>query len=191
MLGDVGRDLGAEAAELCGLVGDDELARLRHRAGDQLGVERGERARIDNLGADALALESACGAQRVRDERAEGDDGDVRSFADDAPDAEFDAVPLARHGRGLGEEELLLLEEDHRVLSPDRRGEEALRVVGARGHHDHEAGKMREERFEALRVLGAEARTPPPETIRMTSGMLTVVLCGLQSCSSAVHDASP
>ena len=66
VLGDVRGDLGAEAAELDGLVRDDEPVRLRDRRGDQVGVERDERARVDDLDADAVALELARRPERVR-----------------------------------------------------------------------------------------------------------------------------
>ena len=71
--------------------------------------------------------------------------------------AELDRVALLRHRGRLGEEEQLLLEEDHRVVVLDRRGEQALGVVRVRRHHDDEAGDVGEERLEALRVLRAEA----------------------------------
>jgi len=64
VLGDVRCDLGAEPAELRRLVGDDELPRLRDRPGDQVGVERGKGARVDDLGADPLALEIAGRSER-------------------------------------------------------------------------------------------------------------------------------
>ncbi len=50
-----------------------------------------------------------------------------------------------------------MLEEDHRVVVPDGRGEQALGVVGGRrGDHD-QAGDVREPRLEALRMLRGEA----------------------------------
>ena len=86
--------------------------------------------RVDDLGADPVALELAGCSEGVRDERAEGDDGHVAPFANDASHAELDAVALGRYGPGLTEEELLLLEEDHRVRSLDRCREQTPRVEG-------------------------------------------------------------
>ena len=116
LLGDVGRDLRPEAAESRRLVSDDELARLRHRRGDQGGVERCERPWVDDLDAHAVGLELAGRPDRLGDERSERDDGDVASLADDPTDTELDPVPLLRHRLGIAEEELLLLEEDDGTL---------------------------------------------------------------------------
>ena len=106
---------------------------------------------------DALALELARGAQRVRDHRAERDDRDVGSLAARRAPAELDRVALLRHRHRLAEEEQLLLEEDHGVVVLDRRREQALRVERVRRHHDDEARDVREQRLQALRVLRAEA----------------------------------
>ena len=78
------------------------------------------------------------------------------SLAGHAPHAELDPVTLRWHGRGLPEEEELLLEEDHRVVVPDRRGEQPLRVERTGGHRDHEARDVREQGLQALRVLRSE-----------------------------------
>jgi hypothetical protein len=156
VLGDPRGDLGAEAAELDGLVRDDEVRRLGDRRGDRLGVERDERPRVEHLDADPLRLELARGPKRLRDERTECDDGHVCALARHACLAELDRVALLRHRCRLVEEEQLLLEEDHRVVVLDRDSEQPLRVVRVGGHRDDEPRDVREERLEALRVLRAE-----------------------------------
>ena len=125
---DVRRDLRSEAAELHGLVRDDEAVRLRDRRRDRVGVERNERPRIDDLDADALRLELSCDPERVRDHGAERHDRDVGAGPHDARRAELDRVALLGNRNGLAEEEELLLEEDDGVVVLDRRGEQALRI---------------------------------------------------------------
>ena len=156
VLRDVGRDLGAEAAELDRLVDDDEPVGLRDGRLDRGGVERDERARVDDLDAHTLRLELVRDAEGLRHRGAERDDGHVRPLPRDGGRAEVDRVALLRHGRRVAEEEQLLLEEDDRVVVLDRRREQALRVEGIRRHHDDEPRDVGEERLEALRVLGAE-----------------------------------
>ena len=107
------------------------------------------------------AFELVRRAERMGHKRAESDDGDIRSLAGDSSHAELDPVPLLRNGRGLAEEEELLLEEDDRVVAADRRRQQSLRVVRGGGHRDDEARDVREQRLEALRVLGAEPDATP------------------------------
>jgi hypothetical protein len=52
--------------------------------------------------------------------------------------------------------EVLVLDEDDRVVVADRRLQQTLGVGRRRGHGDEQAGHVEEERLEAVRVGGAE-----------------------------------
>ena len=73
LLRDMSGDLGSEATELHSLMNDDNPIRLLYRSCDCVSVKRSQRSWIDNLDADALALECSRRPQRMSDHRAKRD----------------------------------------------------------------------------------------------------------------------
>ena len=94
---DDGRDLGAEAHALDGLVRDDAAVRLLHRLDDRLLVERLQRPRVDDLDRDTLLLRLLGRLERLVDEPAGGDDRHVLALAMHARLAERDRLELVGH----------------------------------------------------------------------------------------------
>ena len=95
-----------------------------------------------------------------------------RALARDPRRAEIDRVALLGHRHGVAEEEQLLLEEDDRVVVPDRGREQALGV-----ERDSTASRRRAPgcgrtgpRGSASAARRAARRRPP--TIRITSGIV-------------------
>src|SRR3954471_13085198 len=76
-LADQRRDLGPDAARTCGLVQDDDLARLTDGAEDRLLVERAQRAQVDDL--DRSAVDVLGRLERERHHRAIRDNAEVSS----------------------------------------------------------------------------------------------------------------
>ena len=150
---DDGRDLGAEAHPRDGLVRDDAAVRLLDGLDDRLLVERLERPWVDDLDRDALLLELIGGVERLVDESAGRDDGDVLALPHHPRLAERDRLELVRH-LFLEAVQRPVLEEDHGVVLVDRAVEEPA-DVRRRGGEDHlQARDVDEPRLELLRVLG-------------------------------------
>jgi len=72
--------------------------------------------------------------------------------------AERDRIGFLRHVAFHAVQQLVLA-EDHRIVVADRLDQKALRGVGRRRAHDLEAGNVREQRREHLRVLRRRAQT--------------------------------
>ena len=70
--------------------------------------------------------------------------------------AEVDDVVLVLGHLAALAVEVLVLDEDDRVVVADRRLEQALRVGRGRGDGDEQAGDVQVERLEAVRVRRAE-----------------------------------
>ena len=135
---------------------DDEPARLLERGNDRVEVERLQRPEIDHLDLDALAGEPASGLQRELNPARVGDHRHIGAHALHVGDADRQRVLLLRDGPETAVVQAPL-EEDNGVVVANRRLEEPLRVVGRRGHHDDEPGRVHEPRFEGLRVLRGHA----------------------------------
>ena len=81
------------------------------------------------------------------------------------PSETTDARPNGNHVVGPGVDalvvrlavEVLVLEEEHRVVAADRRPQEAVRVEGVRGHDDAQARDVRHEHGARLRVVDGAA----------------------------------
>ena len=169
-IGDNRNELGAEARGQRRLVDDDAAAGLLHRGGDQVEVERHQRAKVEDLRVDADRL---CRRFGDMHHRPIGDHGDGRALAAHDALAERDGIAALRH---LAERvlrprrdrlvvvaverpviEALRLEEDHRVVVLDRRDQQALGIVGIGGDDGLQTGDMGEQRFGRLRMrLAAE-----------------------------------
>ena len=132
-VGDLGRDLGAEAERRERLVHDQQPARsCATEREDRLDVERrdacaGRSARPRCPRAASVSR----GLQRLLDHQRQRDDGDVRALADDGRLAERDLVVLLGH-RPLDASRLAVFEEEHRVVAAQGVREQPLGVVGRR-----------------------------------------------------------
>ena len=106
---------------------------------------------------------SSAAFERLVDEAAGGDHGDVVALAVDARLADLDPVDLVGH-LALEVVERPVLEEDDRVVVVDRAPEEAARVRRRRGEDHLDPGHVDEPRLELLRVL--RARRPAGAALR-------------------------
>ena len=104
---------------------------LLDRGGDRVPVERHDRAQVDDLDADAVLLRLLRREQRTLDQRAPGQHDDIGAFAADGGLAERHHVVGARvHALVVGlPVEVLVLEEQHRIVAADRRAQQAGGVL--------------------------------------------------------------
>ena len=153
-------DVGGQRAARVGLVHDDQVPGLADRAEDGVEVERRHRARVDDLGRHALLRQPIGRLERGVHHLLDAHDGHVAALTHDLGHTEGDGVGLLGHGP-LSHVQPLVLDEDDRVGVADGLDQHALGVVGRRGRHDLQAGHVRVQRVERLRVLraGAEAGT--------------------------------
>ena len=129
---------------------------LGHRADEGVEVERAEAAEVDDLGVDALARKPFGGREGRLETPAVADEGDVGAGALDVGLADGDEV-VALGDLALVAVEHLMLDEDDRVVGPDRALEQALGVGRGPGHDDGQAGDVGEDGFRPVRVGGREA----------------------------------
>ena len=96
---------------------------------------------------DPFALERRRGHFGAMHQRAVGDDGEVAAFAHHARLAERNREIRARIRRavvGLAIE-LLVFEEQHRIVAADGRAQQAAGVERIRRHHHAQARDVREQ----------------------------------------------
>ena len=105
---------------------------------------------------DAVALGLLRGEQRPLHERAPGEDHDVAAVPRDAPPCRTascsrgrDTAPLL-YGLAV---QVLVLEEQHRVVAADRRAQQPGRVLRVRRERDADARRVREDRDARLAVI--------------------------------------
>ena len=143
----------------------DAAAGLAHRLLDGLGVERQQRAQVDDLGVDAGLVGGRLGHV---DHRPVGEHRDVAARAPHHRLAERDVVVAIGHlaervGRPRHDRLLVVpverpvvqalrFEEDHGIVVLDRRDEQALGVVGRRRQHRLQPAHVREQALRALAV---------------------------------------
>ena len=144
---------------------DERPARLADRRRDRLPVERREGPQIDHLRLDTLLTGQRLGGPpRPLDERAVGDDGHVPPFTYDARLREWDGVVGAGVGTlvvGLAVQ-MLMLEEQHRILRAQRRSQQSIGVERVGRHHDVQARDMGEHHLAALAVVDRAAAQVTP-----------------------------
>src|SRR6478752_6327608 len=126
----LGADVGGHVAPRTGLVDDDQPAGLLHRFQDGVQVQRAGRPRIDDLRLDAGGLQFGGRLDGLADHPAHRDDGDVVALADHVGLAERNGVTLLRNRAGHVVHGLVLQEND-RVIVPDRLDEKAFHLVRA------------------------------------------------------------
>ena len=169
MFGDDGRDLAANAAGEVGLVHDEHLARAAGSLKDGAAVQRGERAQVEDRALDAGRGKLLGGLEALVHHVAVRDDGQVVALPADLGRPDWHDVIIFREIVFQGAVCLLVLEVDHGVGVADRGFQHALGVVGRRRRDDLEAGDVREQRFDRLRVVHATAN-PAPYGARTTMG---------------------
>ena len=112
--------------------------------------EPGEAEGLLRAGADRLAVPVG----------APDDEGHVLALAHHSGLAERNGEILLRHVAGDAVQPAML-KEDNRVVVLDTGGQQALGIMSGGRHHDLEAGDVREQRFEALRMLRPLAPATP------------------------------
>ena len=155
-LGDARGELGAEAAGQLILVRDDDAVGAPRPPRQSPSQSNGTIVRRSiTIDADAVLLRLLRRQQRALHERAPGDDDDVGALAADGGLAE------RHHVVGAGvlalvvglAVEVLVLEEEHRVVAADRRAQQAGGVLRVRREHDADAGAVREDALAGLAVV--------------------------------------
>ena len=112
---------------------DEAAAGAVDRAGDGLPVPGRQGAQVDHLGVQPFDRELLGGEQRALDGRPPGDDGEVAPWTHGRRPSRRDDVVRSRVGVGgvALAEEVLVLEEQHRVLAPEGGAQEPRGVAGA------------------------------------------------------------
>ena len=156
---------------------------LGDRFEDRVLVQRHERAQIEHLGVDAIHDQKSGGLQ------AGGDHGRPRNERHIAAPALH--VRLAERDDILAFGNLLLhllkplvLHEDHGVVVPDGRDDEAFGIGGSRRGHRLQTGNVGHKRFQRLRMMGSvrpggSARYPDHHRHLVLPGEHIVSLGGL------------
>ena len=103
--------------------------------------------------------ELGCRYFRAMHHGAVGDDADVGAFAHHARLAKRNREIRARIlGAIVGlAVEMLVLEEQHRIIAANGRAQQAANIERRRRHHHAQAGNMREDDFAALAVIDRAA----------------------------------
>jgi len=135
MLGHLGGNLTAEAADLHRLVHHQQPPGLGHRVEHHLAVPRPQGAQVDHFGRHRHAAQGGGGGFHHADHGRPGDDGQIVATAHDAADAERNRLVVGIVDLALHAPQPLVLHVDHRVVAADRRLEQAA-VVGRRRRGD-------------------------------------------------------
>ena len=138
------------------LVGEHEMAGLGHRLEDRVEVQRGDRARVDDLGLDALAGQLLGRLQRAVDHPRRRDDRHVAAGTADLRLPERHRVLAVGHVAVL-ERQQVVVQVDDRVVVADRRRHQALGVGRRRRDDDLEPGDAHEQRAQRSGVLARPA----------------------------------
>ena len=137
------------------LLHEDHPPRLPDGLYDGVDIEGLQGPRIDHLHAHALRLELLRHLEAPRHHEPDGHDGHVLPFLLHVRHAEGDRVFLIRHLPRRRVQQLVL-EEAHRVVVPDRRLEQALRIVRRRRDDDLHPRQMEDRRERRPGMVGPE-----------------------------------
>src|SRR2546428_11699276 len=151
--------LGAEAAHHLILICDDDTIGALDVRGDRVPVVRHDRPQVEHRDAEMILLRLLAGQDRSLHERAPRDDEDVIAFAAQARLAERDHEVFAGVLTFVVRlpVEVLVLEEQHRVVAANRRAQQAGRIDRVRRVHDANARAVREDALARLAVIRAAA----------------------------------
>ena len=140
------------------LFDDDHAVGLGEALEHRIGVERAQRAQVDDLRVDALFGQLVGGFERDADADRVADDRDVLALAHDPRLADRQDVVVELGHVEAAAVHQLVLEEHDRILGADRGLEQALRV-GRVIRRDHDqAGDAGIPRREVVRMLRTDAR---------------------------------
>ena len=153
LLGHHRRYLSAVATEPVVLINHEALAGLAHGIEDGFLVERPKRPEIDDLDTDPFVHDDVGGLERVVRHQPVRDHGELRALAGHGRTAERDCVVRIRHVTADRSVHLLVLEEEHRIVVPDRGPQQALGVVWRGRDDDLQARDVGEERLHGLGVI--------------------------------------
>jgi len=147
--------MGADAGHRPGLVHHDAAMGPAHRLAHHRVVQRPQRPEVHHLRVDPFGGQDVGRLERDPHGFGETHHGDVAPGAPHHALAEGHKVLPVGHLAGPGVHQLRL-QEDHRVVVPDRAFEEPLGVVrGGRGRH-LQPRHVGEEALQRLRVLGRQ-----------------------------------
>jgi hypothetical protein len=138
-------------------VDHDDPVRLPDRFSDTIHVERLDAPKIQNLDIYSILLGGDLGrVEAAFHQRPARHDREIRAFPDDPGLAERDHVLRSRVASFVVDlpVQMLVLEEDHGILAPDRRAEQAVGVLGGSGHDDTETRCVCKEGLTGLGVIG-------------------------------------
>ena len=153
MFGHERGDFRADADIARRLVHDHQPAGLGDRGQNGLAVDRTQGRKIDDLGADALAVEFGDRTQRLDGHGAPGDDGDIAALAQNEAVVERQRLAVVAHFLAHRAIQPHRLEEHHRIGIADR-GEQQAIGARRRGGADHaNAGNVAQHGLGALRVV--------------------------------------
>ena len=147
----------ARSAGADGLVHDERPVGAGHGREHGGHVEGGDGAEVDHLGRHPVLGQRLGRLQRIGDLAAVGDDRDVVAGPLDVGHADRDRVALVGHRAPLHEQRGAL-HEHAGIVVLDARQQQALGVVGRGRDHHLQAGRVHEDGFERLAVLGADRR---------------------------------
>ena len=141
------RDFPAEAAHHLIFVRDDDAVGAPDVGRDRIPVVRRDRAQVEDGDADMVLFGLLRRQDRSLNQRAPRDDEDVIALATQARAAERDHEIFARILAFVVRlaVQVLMLEEQHRVLAANRRTQQACRVHGVRGVRNANARAVGED----------------------------------------------
>ncbi len=136
-----------------------DLAGLFHAGGDGLPVVGAQGAQVQDLDLDAVEGRLAGGQDRALDQCPIGDHRQVPALLHPGRTPEGDRVVRSGVGALVVDlaVEVLVLEEEDRVLATDGGAQEPVGVLGVRGNHHPQPGDVGEENLAALAVVDRAA----------------------------------
>ena len=193
LLPDTCGQLGAESARQLVLVRHDDTTGLADGLADRVPVEWHQRAQVDDAHADVLPLGLLRREERALDERAPGNHGDVATLAANRGAREGNRVI----GPGIGAlvvglaVQVLVLEEQHRIVAADGRAEQTRRIERIGRIDNPQARAVGEDALARLRVIRAPRRADSRRSARESpSGTRTRCSTGTGASSARRGSAS-
>ena len=160
-IGNTGGDLCAVAEAERVFVGHDDAAGFLHTGADGVPIAGIESPEIQDFDGDlrVAAFHVERGLQSLLDDSSVGDDGERLAGFCDARFAERDHKTRPGGGGAVIHlaVELLVFEEEHRVIAADGGSEQSCGVFGIGREHDAEAGNVGEVHLAALAVIDGTA----------------------------------